>query len=77
MINTSCEHINNFKEWYDKIPVGKIVILQTNNYFDLPEHVNCSKSLDDFAEQTPMTEVLYAGELSLEKYSRFMRIGIK
>lgn len=77
VINTSCEHIDNFKEWYDKIPEGKIVILQTNNYFDLPEHVNCSKSLDDFAEQTHMTEVLYAGELSLEKYSRFMRIGIK
>ena len=42
VINTSCEHIENFNEWYDKIPKGKIVILQTNNYFDF-EHVNCSR----------------------------------
>ena len=77
VINTSCEHIENFKSWYEKIPSGKIVILQTNNYFDLPEHINCSKTIDDFADQTPMTEVLYSGELFLEKYSRFMRIGIK
>ena len=77
VINTSCEHIENFKSWYEKIPSGKIVILQTNNYFDLPEHINCSKTIDDFADQTPMTEVLYSGELFLDKYSRFMRIGIK
>ena len=77
IINTSCEHIENFKSWYNKIPAGKIVILQTNNYFEIPEHINCSKTIDDFAEQTPMTEVLYSGELFLDKYLRFMRIGIK
>jgi hypothetical protein len=77
IINTSCEHIENFDKWYDKIPAGKILILQTNNYFDLPEHVNCSKTLEDFSKQTPMTKTLYQGELFLEKYSRYMRIGIK
>jgi len=77
VINTSCEHIENFNKWYDKIPKGKILILQTNNYFDLPEHVNCSKTLEDFSKQTPMTKTLYQGELFLEKYSRYMRIGIK
>ena len=29
IINTSCEHIENFAEWYDKIPAGKLVILQS------------------------------------------------
>ena len=77
IINTSCEHIENFVEWYNKIPQGKLVILQTNNYFDLPEHVNCSDSLSTFANSTPMTDVLYQGELALEKYSRYMRIGYK
>jgi hypothetical protein len=77
VINTSSEHIENFKSWYDKIPAGKIIILQTNNYFEIPEHINCSKTIDEFAEQTPMTEVLYSGELFLDKYLRFMRIGIK
>ena len=77
IINTSCEHINNFEEWYAKIPDGKLVILQTNNYFEIEEHVNCVDGLTDFASQSPMTSVLYEGELPLEKYTRYMRIGIK
>lgn len=77
IINTSCEHIENFTDWYSKIPTGKLVILQTNNYFEISEHINCSTSLEQFASQTPMTTVLYEGELFLDKYLRFMRIGIK
>jgi hypothetical protein len=77
IINTSCEHIDNFAEWYAKIPTGKIVILQSNNYTDIDEHVNTSCDLDAFQKQTPMTEVLYNGEMQLEKYTRFMRIGIR
>jgi hypothetical protein len=77
IINTSCEHIENFNLWYARIPLGKIVILQTNNYFEIEDHINCSLSLDDFEKQTPMSTVLYQGELELPKYKRFMRIGIK
>jgi hypothetical protein len=77
IINTSCEHIANFDKWYAKIPNGKLVILQTNNYFEIEEHVNCVDGLTDFASQSPMTSVLYEGELPLEKYTRYMRIGIK
>ena len=53
------------------------MILQSNNYFEIDEHVNCSESLDAFAKQTPMSQVLYQGELELEKYTRYMRIGYK
>ena len=28
IINTSCEHIKDFKEWYSKIPKGKLIVLQ-------------------------------------------------
>jgi hypothetical protein len=77
IINTSCEHIANFDKWYAKIPTGKIVILQSNDYVDIDEHVNTSLDLNAFGQQTPMTEVLYNGEMQLEKYTRFMRIGIK
>ena len=54
IINTSCEHIENFAEWYDKIPAGKLVILQSNNFFEVDEHVNCSIDIDDFSRQTPL-----------------------
>lgn len=77
IINTSCEHIENFKSWYDKIPSGKLIVLQTNNYFEIEDHVNCSNSLEEFATNTPMSEVLYQGELQLPKYIRYMRIGIR
>ena len=77
IINTSCEHIANFKEWYNKIPYGKLVVLQSNNFFEVEEHVNCSSSLENFSNTAPMTTVLYKGELELEKYTRFMKIGIK
>ena len=77
IINTSCEHIENFDEWYAKIPAGKLVILQSNNFFEVDEHVNCSIDIDDFSRQTPLTSVLYSDSLQLEKYTRYMRIGYK
>ncbi len=77
IINTSCEHIDDFKNWYAMIPEGKIVILQTNNYFEISDHVNCSNSLEEFSENTPMAKCLFQGELDLGKYKRFMRIGIR
>ena len=77
IINTSCEHIPNFEEWYAKIPDGKLVILQSNNYYEVDEHVNCVSSIEEFSTSAPMTTVLYNGELELPKYKRFMLIGYK
>ena len=77
IINTSCEHIYNFTEWFDKIPAGTTVILQSNDFFDVDEHVNCSVDLNDFDKMTPMQETFFLDELSLPLYSRFMKIGRK
>lgn len=77
IINTSCEHIDNFILWYDSLPSDVLLILQTNDYLDIEDHINCSKSLNDFAEITPMSKVLYEGELDCIVYNRYMRIGIK
>jgi hypothetical protein len=77
IINTSCEHIEEFRFWYEQIPEGKLVILQNNDYKDIPDHVNYCRDLEDFSTQTPMQQCLYQGELALDKYTRFMRIGYK
>ena len=77
IINTSCEHIPNFEEWYAKIPDGKLVVLQSNNYYEVEEHVNCVKDIEEFGNMARMTGPLYAGELELPKYKRFMLIGYK
>ena len=77
IINTSCEHVEPFNQWYDKIPKGKLVILQSNNYFEIKEHVNCVGSIEEFVIKAPMNNILYSGELKLPKYRRFMIIGYK
>ncbi len=77
IVNTSCEHIDNFNEWYDKIPEGQLMLLQSNDFFDCDEHVNCVNSTAEFREQTPMTKRLFSGALPLEKYTRYMVVGYK
>ena len=76
IINLSCEHIN-LSEWIATIPDGTTVILQSNNFDELPEHISCVNSLDTFTNIVGLAEIHYAGELQLEKYTRFMIIGIK
>jgi len=77
IVNTSCEHILDFKMWYRKLPNGQLLLLQSNNFVGIEEHVNCVASLEEFQLQAPMTETYFAGELQLEKYTRFMLIGRK
>lgn len=77
LINTSCEHLTDFKRWLTAIPAGKTLVLQSNDFFSCAGHVNCVASLQEFREQAALSEVLYAGELKLPDYTRFMLIGIK
>ena len=77
LVNTSCEHLHDFGGWFDRLPTGQLMILQSNNYVAEAEHINCVADLDAFRAQAPMRELLYAGELVLDKYTRFMLIGRK
>lgn len=77
IINTSCEHLTHFSKWWEKIPKRKLVILQSNNFSEISEHTNCVSSVEDLIRSAPMSEVLFSGELQLEKYKRFMLIGRK
>ena len=77
-ISTSVEHIH--RDEVDSIMFynpNKMVVLQSNNYFDHVSHINCSKTLEDFKKYiSPMLkEICYAGELHLGDYTRFMIIG--
>ena len=78
IINTSAEHMT--EEWFHqlrfkKIASDPIVAIQSNNLFDIPEHVNCVHSADHMKKKFPMREVLFAGELQLKGYKRVMLIG--
>ena len=77
VINTSCEHLTDFDEWYARVPSGQLVAMQSNDYFACGEHVNCVHDLDAFKAQAPLRETLFAGERRMRRYTRFMLLGRK
>jgi hypothetical protein len=77
IINTSCEHIADFIGWFNKIPSKKLVIIQANDYHEIKDHVNTYNTLEEFSASAPMEKTLFEGELALNKYKRFMKIGFK
>lgn len=76
IINTSCEHITqyDYDMWKSGVPHNSLLVLQSNDY-KIPEHVRTARNLDDFKEQCELGRVLFAGEIELPLYKRFMVIG--
>jgi len=76
IINTSCEHIPqlNYYYWQYIQPNSSLYVLQSNNYFDLDEHINCADSLENF-EQKANLDIIFSDKLELPKYDRYMIIG--
>jgi hypothetical protein len=59
VVNTICEHLPDIAGWWRRLPPGQLVVLQSNNYFRCPDHVNCVRSPGEMKEQTPLSEVLF------------------
>lgn len=76
IINTSCEHITDLREWVNIIPRGRTVILQSNNYRSGNGHVNCVDSEEELDQQSGLSKIFYKGKLEMPMYSRFMVIGV-
>ncbi len=77
LVNTSCEHLEHFAQWYAQIPPRTLLVLQSNDYVACDEHTNCVPDLDSFRRQAPMRRQLFAGTLRLKKYTRFMLLGYR
>ena len=75
IINTSCEHMSD--QWFENIPKGRKICLQTNDYFSNEQHINCCQDLNDAIAKYPMSKTIYTGELETAEYNRFMIIGEK
>lgn len=76
IINTSCEHLTQeqYDLWLSGHPYNSLIVLQSNNY-NIPEHVRIATSLEEFKRQSHLDNVLWAGELVLPLYRRYMIIG--
>ena len=75
VINTSCEHItqDQYDLWLSGMPHSSLIVVQSNNY-NISEHIRTASSLEEFKEHSSLT-VLWAGELELPLYTRYMIIG--
>jgi len=78
VINTSCEHITQeqYDKWLNNQPNNATIVLQSNNYFNLDEHIRCSTDLEDFVRMSNINPYLRK-TLETLKYDRYMLIGKK
>lgn len=78
VINTSCEHITQeqYEQWLAIQPDDALFVIQSNNYFELEEHIRCATDLDDFMRMSKI-KPYWRGEFETPKYTRYMIIGKK
>ena len=78
VINTSCEHITQeqYNKWLSNIPDDVYIVLQSNNFKDHDEHINCMQDLGEFKRKSKL-KVDLEEELELPKYKRFLICGRK
>ena len=77
IICTSCEHISDdtINNFLVKKKPSAVVVLQSNDYYNIPEHINCKQNIDEFAHSIKL-RILDKFTLQLKNYNRFMLIGI-
>jgi len=77
VINTICEHLPDFAAWYAMLPRGLTLVLQSNNMFEEPDHVNCVATLEQFEQQVTPFKASYRGQIEMAGRKRFLLIGRK
>jgi len=80
IINTSCEHMEQddvlLMRWTKSD--NAVICFQSNNYFAIDGHINCSNSLEEFVEGLNLSTVLHASTLKIESknYEKYTVIGL-
>lgn len=79
IINTVVEHIKS-DEWFEHIPKGTLVALQSNNMIHA-DHVNTHSSLLNFDKAYPLTDTFFLKSKDIRypdwNFKRYMKIGLK
>jgi hypothetical protein len=75
IINTSSEHMDD--SWFERVPRGATVAIQTNDFHEIVEHINTVNDLTELKEKYIMDEIYYIGVRDCDRYNRFMLIGKK
>lgn len=70
IINCSCEHMKDIPAEY-----GPVYALQSNNYYQVEEHINCVKDEKSLAKKSNLNNLFFHGSIGFSAYTRFMIIG--
>jgi len=75
LICCSCEHItdNEIKNWIKKKKDNTLVILQSNDYFGIRDHINCKQNINNFLSDatTSKNRIINTFEDKFDNYTRF------
>ena len=52
-----------------------IVAIQSNDYREVEDHINCVDSAEELADQYNIRKLWFSGQLKFPAYNRFMAIG--
>jgi hypothetical protein len=74
VINLSTEHMSD--NWYQRLLPGTKILMQSNN-FELEDHINTCKTIDEMKLRYPLSSILYENTIELNIYNRFTLVGIK
>ncbi len=80
LINTSCEHLDQqtIYDTIDKTERGTLIVLQSNNYHKIQEHINTVNDLQEFVSQYQSRLInIEMHEKDFLEYKRFMILGLK
>lgn len=82
LICTSCEHITDDQilTWIKRKKEDSLIVLQSNDYFQIEDHINCKLSLSQFSSSIIKKakkkkidlRVINSYELEMPRYTRFM-----
>ena len=75
VINTSSEHMTD--DWFENVSKGSSVVIQTNDFHEIKEHINTINDLDELQKKYKMSNIDYIGVRDCDRYNRFMLIGTK
>lgn len=79
IINTSCEHMET-TQWFDNIPSGKFVVLQSTD-MKHSDHHSRVESVTELKQQLKLSDYFFADELEIKysewSFKRFITIGVK
>lgn len=73
IVNTSSEHMPNMRDL--NIDKDVVYAIQSNNYYDHPEHINCVSDVEELALKSGINHVMFQDQLAFEKYTRFTIVG--